>query len=423
MEEILKNICNKSLERAYEQTLKSTFTSFFYKNYKEHDVEYVCQCDPDIYIKEVAIEILESFISNDFTVSKITSDFTNVNAFTNSIYGNAITSANIDVVIYNILEKDLNIIILNDYCNDLVNIEEDVIEEYLEDLCEVNNEQYSFTNQSEIYRSIISAKDFLLFYPNGRIIGNKFQYKPYKFNKSANLQYILISLYGENQKTNTYQNIIEKYMLDLNKIIKMELSEIYNKNKELFLQTVLPIFIKKATIKLHTKEQQIIYNYLSKNKNIDKIIQLIFTFQYTSRLNHYVTFNEHMGFANVLGFLDFSFVAVQMFKLVEIVFYDLLNDFWKTNNIRDKYGSIDVSDDKINLGKMNQFFKSNDNEIVNHLNLKRIHNDRLQEKLSKWIDETRNGFLHKHILSKSLSNISITDSIDIVCLLILVLIK
>lgn len=423
MEEILKNICNKSLERAYEQTLKSTFTSFFYKNYREHDVEYVGQCDPDIYIEEVAIEILESFISDDFTVSKITSDFTNVQAFTNSIYGNAITSAYIDVTIYNILEKNLNIIFLNDYCNDLVNIEEDVIEEYFEDLCEVNNEQYSFTNQSETYESIINAKDFLLFYPDGRIIGNKFQYKPYKSNKRANLQYILISLYGENQKTNTYQNIIEKYVLDLNKIANMELSEIYNKNKELFLQTTLPIFIKKATINLHTKEQQTIYNYLSKNKNIDKIIQLIFTFQYTSQLNHYVTYNKHTGFANVLNFLDFSFVAVQMFKLVEIVFYDLLNDFWESSNIRDKYGNVDVSDDKINLGKMNQFFNSNDNEIVNHLNLKRIHNDKLQEKLSKWIDKTRNGFLHKHILSQSLLNSSITDSIDIVCLLILVLIK
>ena len=130
-----------------------------------------------------------------------------------------------------------------------------------------------------------------------------------------------------------------------------------------------------------------------------------------------------MGFAHVLDFLDFSFVAVQMFKLVEIVFYNLLNDFWGTSNIKDKYGTVDVSDDKINLGKMNQFFKSDNKEIVSHLNSKRVHNAVLQEKLSNWIDKTRNGFLHKHILSQSLSSSSITDSIDVVCLLILVLIK
>lgn len=427
MKEILKNICKKSLEKAYEQNLKSVFTSFFYKSYKDHDVEYIPRCDKDRFMVETAKEVLESFVSEDFSVSKMTSDLMLVEEFANSTFGTSLCVSNIDVTIYNILEKDLNIVIIDDIdiLSSLDSYElNSLIEEYFKDLCHCNIENYGPKNKPEIYNPIYYGENMLVLNVSSHIFNmEKFQYTAKCSNDYANLQYVLNILYGENDKTKNYQKIIESYLLELNRITKMGLKELYKDNKEKFLQIVIPIFIKKSTLKLHIKEQQVIYNYLYTNKDIDKVIQLILTFQYTSQLNNIVTYHNNLGFSNVLDFLDFSFTAVQMFKLVEIVFYNLLNEFWNTNNIIDKYGKVDITDDRINLGKMKQFFDSTDIEIVAHLKQKREHNNNLQGKLTKWISETRNGFLHKHILPKETLDMSITDSIDIVCLLILVLIK
>ena len=423
MKEILKDICKKSLEKAYEQNLKSIFTSFFY-DYKTKDVDYIPQCNPDLYMKDVVVEVLESFVSHDFTVSKMTCSFWDIEEVAkNPTMGNF----DAEILLYNILEKDLNIAICDNEA--LFFLGEDNIYQIIENnfscFCLNNREQYNKLNRPDIFNAIISAENLIVLQSEGKIKDpNQFAYSSEgKLNHLANLQRVLTYLYGENTKTNTYQKIIEKFLLDLNKIIKTGLDELYEENKTVFVEIVLPIFINKATLNLNNKEKQIIYDYLTKNKDIDKIMQLILTFQYTSKLNRYVKHNEHAGFTNVSNFLDFSFVAVQMFKLVEIVFYDLLNEFWNNNNIVDKYGKVEVSDDKINLGKMNQFFNATDKEIISHLKQKSLHNNLLQEKLSDWISKTRNGFLHKHILSESLLNESVSDSIDIVCLLILVLKK
>ena len=149
----------------------------------------------------------------------------------------------------------------------------------------------------------------------------------------------------------------------------------------------------------------------------------MFTFQYVNRAyNKFCSENtEDIHYAP--GFLDFSFIAVVMFKLVEIIFYNLLNKFWSESRVRDKYGDIDFSKDSINLGKMEQFFKSNEMEIVHHLHERIKYNELLQTKLTQWIQKTRNGFLHRHILSDLVIENSVSDSIDIMCLLILTLIK
>lgn len=422
MKEVLKDLCKKSLEKAYEQNLKSLFTSFFYDN-NTKDIEYISQCKPDIYMQDLAVAILDSFVSSDFTVSKITCNLLNIEEIEISpLVGNF----NEEFIIYNIKEKGLNIAIcdiegLFFFGNENIY---DMIKYKFVELCDKNMEQYTRLNRPDIFDALYNADDFLMLDPWGVVYRpDQFNYSPKEERGIANLQYILNYLYGENAKTAAYQKVIEKYLLDLNKIIKMGLEDLYKENNKVFIQTILPIFINKSTQNFNRDEKGKIYQYLANSEDINKIIRLILTFQYTLKLNECVKFNQHIGFSNVSSFLDFSFVAVQMFKLVEIVFYNLLNKFWITNKVVDKYGSVNISDDKINLGKMNQFFKSDDEEIVNHLKLNKIYNDSLQEKLSKWISKTRNGFLHKHILPESLLTESVSDSIDIVCLLILVLMK
>ena len=99
MKEILKDICKKSLEKAYEQNLKSIFTSFFY-DYKTKDVDYIPQCNPDLYMKDVVVEVLESFVSHDFTVSKMTCSFWDIEEVAkNPTMGNF----DAEILLYNIL--------------------------------------------------------------------------------------------------------------------------------------------------------------------------------------------------------------------------------------------------------------------------------------------------------------------------------
>ncbi len=375
-------------------------------------------------MKDVAVEVLESFVSQDFTVSKMTSSLSGIEEIEKSPF---IGNFREDIIIYNILEKDLDIIICDSEAIEFFGGENiyDIIVNNFADLCQKNTEKYNMSNHPDVFNAFFKARNLMVLQPKEYTLNvNQFTYFSAKYYSGlVNLLYILTYLYGENTKTKTYQKIIENFLLNLNKIVKMGLDELYVENKEAFLEIVLPIFINKTTQNFNNKEKQIIYDYLAKNKDIDKIMRLILTFQYTLKLNNYVKHNNYTGFSNVSNFLDFSFVAVQMFKLVEIVFFDLLNEFWTNNDINDKYGKVDMSNDRINLGKMNQFFNATDKEIINHLNQKKVYNAVLQIKLSNWISKTRNGFLHKHILSEDVLISSVSDSIDIVCLLILVLVK
>ena len=71
---------------------------------------------------------------------------------------------------------------------------------------------------------------------------------------------------------------------------------------------------------------------------------------------------------------------------------------------------------------MYQIFECNDEEINNFLKTKNKYSDRVKEIFSKWIQNSRNGFLHKHIIEVTnieQMNKSIDDSIKLICLLIL----
>lgn len=74
------------------------------------------------------------------------------------------------------------------------------------------------------------------------------------------------------------------------------------------------------------------------------------------------------------------------------------------------------------LGQMYQIFNCRDDEIIEFLKLRSIYSTQVKTIFSKWLQFSRNGFLHKHIIEtydfEQLNN-SINDSIKLMCLLIL----
>lgn len=422
MQTILKSICEKELEKTYSHHLHYLLSSFFYDNKNKKTTK------PEPYIisnyyTNIVVEIFNSFISKDFSVTKLSCDI----GFIDEINNNALVGNFYeDIDIYHIKEKNINIIICDKETLFFIGSENlnKIIENNFYDICKTNKEKIS--EKDEIFEQIRDCNNLILLDTDFKINDtNDFNLNPSKKNYyTKNITYIFNQIYGESIKTKNYQNILEKYLLKAHNILSKDISEFYSENKDLFLKSCISIFIQKATVYLNEKDKQIIFNYLFNNSDIDKIIKVIFTFQYITKVYELSSKDQlNKELTTCHDFLDYSFIAVEMFKLVEIIFHNLLKDFWNKKNIIDKYGEFDISDDKLNLGKMEQFFKSKDPEICNHLNTKNRHFELLDEMLREWIDKTRNGFLHKHILPKTTLSKSLNDSINIACLLILTLIK
>ena len=134
-------------------------------------------------------------------------------------------------------------------------------------------------------------------------------------------------------------------------------------------------------------------------------------------------------------FVDYTYVSVSLFKLIEILFNDLLKKYWndekiiskaeveKANKSNVEIEGVDVNNEKLMLGEMKQFLYATNTKIVNHLRTKQTYTDLLREKMGIWLEEKRNGYLHKHVQGLDKLKDSISATFELMCLIVLVIKK
>lgn len=212
-------------------------------------------------------------------------------------------------------------------------------------------------------------------------------------------------------------SILDNTINEMNKICKLTLAELKKLNNNMFNDVVFEKIIseKREEIALSDNEINKIKKYLFNRSDYDKIIKMLYTFLAT---NHFFNKNEDQDY------FDLTFITVSIFKVVEIIFNDLLNKRWGNKVITDEKGrNIHLNKDSLTLGQMNQIFTCDDREIKEFFKYNSQYLNELIPIMTRWISKTRNGFLHKDIIDGidiKLLEESIKDTITILCLLIVI---
>lgn len=225
----------------------------------------------------------------------------------------------------------------------------------------------------------------------------------------------LCERFGEDEY-NKMTELIILWNRKIDSLARLPLSKLRKKNKDLFYGILYKnLFVDEYKLSLSDNERKIVTDYLKKCPHSNEISRMIYTFSYTLR-----GFEQDKEYCD---YLDLTFVLVSVFKIVEVVFSNLLKEEFGNKNIRDSKGNIiDFSNEKLTLGNMKQFFYSNDRDIQYLLGKNQNLNRNTLTILNRWIDDSRNGFLHKDIVEVSnveQLNQSITDSLQLLCNLII----
>ena len=233
--------------------------------------------------------------------------------------------------------------------------------------------------------------------------------------KIVSPEYALEALLGE-ETFKRLKTIKEYWNSKIRNLPKLKLSEIKNEEKDKFYDYLYKyVFEEKYKLNLNDNDKAIVFHYLKNCDNSDEIIRLIYTFIFTS--------TQLVNNIEFCDYTDPTFVLVSLFKVVEIVFSRLLKERFGNKTIIDKYGKkIDLGSLDLTLGEMKQFFYSHDAEIIDFLTNDYDLTKDTKRLLGKWIDESRNGFLHKDLIEiKNLKqfNESMNDSMRLLCNLIL----
>lgn len=242
---------------------------------------------------------------------------------------------------------------------------------------------------------------------------------------------LLNALYGDNKKVENYNKIIEMYRLKALDVICKTQTKLIDENKDAFclglwrtvyreyLHLIEDTEIDTKTITFDDKEVSKIEDGITHTQHIDKIARLLYTFIHTKKFLDLQKSNDE--------YLDLTFITVSLFKTVEIIFNEVLNNKWPYLYIKTKNGIIKFSENNLTLGNMYQIFKNDKDifipdEILQCLRCNEKRSTDLKNLLSRWISKTRNGFLHKDLIqvNDNMIDSSIKDSITIICLLMLV---
>lgn len=212
------------------------------------------------------------------------------------------------------------------------------------------------------------------------------------------------------------KNHIKEWNKKLLYLEELPLSKLRKKNRELFNDRLLSFLFKSCdNLELKNDEQNIIKQYLTNCNKSNEILRMLYTYVYTSNI-----FTEDNKYCD---YVDLTFITVSIFKVVEVIFNDLLNHKFGYKTIRDKKNqTVDFSKEDLTLGKMQQFFLSDDSDIKSFVVKKQSLANTINDLLEVWIKKSRNGFLHKDIIDISNTtqlHKSIDDSIRLLCYLIL----
>jgi hypothetical protein len=233
-------------------------------------------------------------------------------------------------------------------------------------------------------------------------------------NEFIFLEDIIMSLYGDNEKSQKIINKIDKTVSAVREL-HCSASELEKQNPTKFDSFLVnSVLLQGGSIKLSDEDKEIISNYVLNSKHSKKILKLFDTFLYTKSLLQY---------KDIYDLYDLSFITVSIFKVVEVIFADLLNNKYPEKTIVDENNKIiKLGNDNLTLGEMYQIFNCDDEDIKAFLEEKPRCLGRIQVIFSTWLKHSRNGYLHKHIIEVEnikQMNKSINDSIDLMCLLIL----
>ena len=163
-------------------------------------------------------------------------------------------------------------------------------------------------------------------------------------------------------------------------------------------------------------EVKLVFDYLLECDFSDYIIRAFNTYVYCSKKSPY----DSAAF----DYLDLTFIVVSLFKLVETMFCRFVNLKWHDKVITPLHGKnrrpIYLSDEDLSLGSLNKIFDCNDRDINDFLYKRQKYADDLYIVLDRFINCSRNGFLHKDAIEDSENlDVSIDDSLNSIFLLVL----
>ena len=227
--------------------------------------------------------------------------------------------------------------------------------------------------------------------------------------ETISLSDFLVELYGEElyDQLCDYSDNLRKQLSHLK---ELSLSNLRKKDTQLFNGALLDkVFVQLERNEFTDKEKSIIKNQLSRSSESGKIFRLLYTLTYTTNI-----FKQE---EELNDFLDLTFITVSAFKVVEVVFNELLKKHFKHLSIVDSNGKeISFSNPKLTIGNMQQFFYLKDNDVVLFLEKTKERSDKTLKLLDKWRDKSRNGYLHKDIIevkNKNQLRESVSDSVSL----------
>ena len=442
MKEVLKKICENQIELLKQRELNNYLQNISrLTSLKSRYEKY------NLFMENLSKDVLDEIVSKDFKVEKysIRNDFITDK---NEMVDKSGLSVFYEIEIYVIEEiKKLFFFINEDgdaYLDggpsEILDFIEDNYDEFIRQIYNNNECDKTYKELYDLYYDykmvLYEANTPLIFYSR-KLDLTKIAELSGKY--SSNLIDLLIELYGNNKKVENFNKIIESCRIRaIELILKTQTELIEQKEDAFYLQIWRHVFGEylKLTqpvrqnfqrelqdIKIHFNEDEIqrIESSLLQSQHIKKVSKLLYTFVYTRKL-----LKEQISVSNY-DFFDLTFIAVSLFKVVEILFNELLNKKWANLYINTSKGSIKLGLFELTLGEMCQIFEDDKNgnvpqEIKQYLNTRKLRKDELKNLLSRWVSKTRNGFLHKDIIEigNDMIDASIKDSIAIICLLMLV---
>lgn len=166
------------------------------------------------------------------------------------------------------------------------------------------------------------------------------------------------------------------------------------------------------------RQRKIVYNYiLFSYSDPEVLLKELCTFNYAYR-----SFENSKNFGG-MDFIDLTSVLVSVFKCVEILFCQFVNEEFGHISFAPRSGrreTIFLEDKDLSLGALFKIFDTNEPEIVSFLNKQCEYSRKLENVLYNFINYSRNGYLHKDLMDiEDEFHISLKDSLNAMFLLIL----
>lgn len=224
---------------------------------------------------------------------------------------------------------------------------------------------------------------------------------------------LLVDSFGEPDDSHFIKSLLLHYKR-IEKIDQTTLLDLFRENNLPIIKRIVEEIYDGSEYPLSNYQINRMANYISKCRYAEDIARALYTYEYCL-----LDFNSY----NDSSFFDLTFIAVSLFKIVEIVFYELLKDRWNEIEYRDENGKIKTIDltnrEIITLGDLEKVFFTTQKEIKDLIFYKPEKANQLKQLTKQWRKYYRNGYLHKDILKdENQVNESIQASLKMFSLLI-----